>query len=129
MTATADLHGRGLSFPIRVGLDGRLAVSEGERNVRESLCVLLRTSPLERVERPRYGCGIREHLYDTNDLASLRLIQEEVTRAITASEPRVVLDDVRVMVSPEDPRAVDITVAYTLVPTGAPGRVETTMRA
>ena len=38
-----DLYGRGLSFPIRVGLDGRLAVSEGEPNVRECICVLLRT--------------------------------------------------------------------------------------
>jgi uncharacterized protein len=126
MTSARDLYGRGLSFPIRVGLDGRLAVSEGELNVRESLCVLLRTARFERVERPGYGCAVAQFLYDTNDLANLRLIQEEVTRAITAHEPRVALDDVRVMVSPADPRAVDITVAYTLVATGVPGRIELT---
>lgn len=124
-----DLFGRGLSFPVRVGLDGRLAVSEGEANVRESLAILLRTAPRERVERPTYGAGIARHLYDTNDLATLRLIQEEVKRAITAWEPRVALDDVRVSVSPADPRAVDVTVAYTLVATGMPGRIDATLRS
>ena len=115
MSTTTDLYGRGLSFPIRVGLDGRLAVSAGELNVRESICTLLRTSRLERVERPTYGCGITQFLYGTNDLASLRLIQEEVKRAIVTWEPRVTLDDVRVAVNPDDDRAVDITVVYTLV--------------
>jgi phage baseplate assembly protein W len=122
------LYGRGLSFPVRVDLDGRLAVSEGELNVRESLCVLLRTAPLERVERPRYGAGVGRHLYGTNDLATLRLIQEEVRRAIATWETRVKLDDVRVAVNPDDPRAVDITVAYTLVATGVAGIVGATVR-
>src|SRR5688500_13974108 len=108
--STLDLYGRGLSFPIRVDLDGRLAPSAGELNVRESLCVLLRTVPFERVERPGYGAGLGTHLYGPNDLASLRLIQEQVRDAIGAWEPRVSLDDVRVAVSPADPRAVDITV-------------------
>jgi phage baseplate assembly protein W len=129
MIPAADLYGRGLSFPVRVGLDGRLAVSEGEANVREALCVLLRTARLERVERPEYGCGVDQYLYDSNDLATLRLIQEEVKRAIASWEPRVTLDDVRVAVDPADPRAVDITVVYTLVASGAAGRVDLSMRS
>ena len=129
MSALGDLYGKGLSFPVRVGLDGRLATSEGELNVRESLAVLLRTARLERVERPDYGCAVGQYLYDTNDLATLRLVQEEVKRAVTVYEPRVRLDDVRVMVNATEPRAVDITVAYSLVATGAPGRVATTLRS
>ena len=129
MNGGGDLYGRGLSFPIRVGLDGRLAVSEGELNVRESLCVLLRTARTERVERPDYGAGFEQYLYGPNDLATLRLIQDEAQRAIVAYEPRVALDDVRVKVNADDPRAVDITVAYTLVATGVPGRVDTTVRS
>jgi uncharacterized protein len=127
MMTALDLYGRGLSFPIRVGLDGRLATSDGELNVRESLAILLRTARLERVERPDYGCGVGQYLYDTNDLATLRLIQEEVKRAVAADEPRVQLDDVRVMVNPLEPRAVDITLAYTLVATGVPGRLDATI--
>lgn len=129
MTAAGDLYGKGLSFPIRVGLDGRLAVSEGELNVRESLCVLLRTAPRERVERPTYGGGLERHLYDTNDLATLRLVQEDVKDAVAAWEPRVSLDDVRVTVNPTDPRAVDVTVAYTLVASGVQDRIDATLRS
>lgn len=129
MSVAGQLYGKGISFPVRVGLDGRLVTSEGELNVRESLCVLLRTARLERVERPDYGCGVGQYLYDTNDLATLRVIQEEIKRAIAACEPRVRLDDVRVVSDPTEPRAVNITVAYTLVATGAPGRVDTTLRS
>ena len=98
-----DLYGRGLSFPIRVGLDGRLAV-RGELNVRESICILLRTARLERVERASYGCGVGQYIYDTSDLATLRLIQDEVQRAIVTWEPRVALDDVLLTTNPEDQR-------------------------
>jgi phage baseplate assembly protein W len=123
-----DLYGRGLSFPVRVGLDGRLAVSEGELNVRECICVLLRTARTERVERPSYGCGLDRFLYESNDLSTLRLLQEDVKRAITTWEPRVALDDVRVAINAVDPRAVDVTVVYNLVASGVPGRVDATVR-
>ena len=98
--------------------------------MRESICTLLRTEPTRtgRAARPT-AAAIDQYLYGTNDLATLRLIQEEVKRAVADWEPRVTLDDVRVAVNPADPRAVDITVVYTLVATGAPGRVDTTVRS
>ena len=129
MNGLRDLVGSGLSFPIRVALDGRIAVSHGEANIRECLSVLLRTTPLERLERATYGCPLHDHLYGTNDLATLRLVQEEVRRAIAGWEPRVTVDDVRVAVNPTDQRAVDITVVYTLVATGARDRIDTTVRS
>ena len=123
----ADLYGKGLSFPVRVGLDGRLALSEGELNIRESICVILRTGRGERVERSDFGCGLDQFLYEPNDLATLRRIQEEVKRALTTWEPRIALSDVRVTVNPNEPRAVDIAVAYTLVASGRADRVDTTI--
>jgi uncharacterized protein len=128
LTAGA-LYGRGLSFPIRVRLDGGLAVSTGELNVRESMCLILRTGRNERVERADFGCGLQQFLYEPGDLSTMRLIQEEVKRAITRWEPRVTLNDVRVAVSQADPRAVDITVVYTLVSSGAADRVNVTIAA
>ena len=47
----------------------------------------------------------------------LRLIQEEVKRSLNRWEPRITLDDVRVETSPNDARAVNITIYYTLVAT------------
>jgi len=113
----ADLYGRSTGFPPRVGTDGHMIWSEGELNVRESICIILRTRPGERLMRPTFGCGLDRYLFEPNTLSNLRLIQEEVKRAIIHWEPRVTLNDVQVATNPDDPRAVDITIYYTLIAT------------
>jgi uncharacterized protein len=127
MTDQADLYGRSIGFPPRVGPNGRMIWSEGELNVREAICIILRTRPGERLLRPDFGCGLDRYLYEPNDVATLRLIQEEVKSAITRWEPRVRLDDVRVEADPSDPRAVNIIIAYTLVATRRRERLNLTL--
>src|SRR5436305_888198 len=114
---SADLYGRSLGFPPRVGPDGRMAWSEGELNARESICIILRTRPGERLMRPDFGCGLDRYLFEPNNISTLRLIQEEVKRSLNRWEPRITLNDVRVAVNQSDPRAVDITIYYTLIAT------------
>src|SRR5437868_5805577 len=50
--------GQGLSFPPRVGADGRLAWSAGEENVREAIRVILMTELTERLMSEEFGCGL-----------------------------------------------------------------------
>lgn len=122
-----DLYGRGMSFPPRVGPDGGIVWSSGELNVRECICTILRTAPGERVERPTFGAGLDRMLFEPNDIATLRAIQEEVTQALTVWEPRIRLANVTVSVNPDDPRDVDVAVAYTLIATGHPERLHLTI--
>lgn len=110
-------YGKSLGFPPRVGANGRLVWSSGEQNVRESICIILRTRPGERLMLPDFGCGLDDYLFEPNNIASLRLIQESVQRALSRWEPRIKLDDVQVALNPTDARAVDITVMYTLIAT------------
>ena len=124
-----DLYGTGLSFPPRIGPGGALVWSSGELNVRECICTILRTAPGERVERPTFGCGLDRYLFEPNSVATLRLIQEEVTRSIAQWEPRVALSDVTAAVNPADPRDVDVTITYTLVATGGQERIQLTVSA
>jgi len=112
---SAELYGKSLGFPPRVGTDGRMLWSSGEMNVRESIEVILRTRPGERLMMPNFGCGLDRYLFEPNTVSTLRLIQEEVKRALTRWEPRISLDDIRVETNPTDPRVVDITVFYTLI--------------
>jgi phage baseplate assembly protein W len=123
----AALYGRSLGFPPRVGADGRMAWSAGEQNVREAICIILRTRPGERLMEPDFGCGLDRFLFEPNSLATLRLIQEEVKRALGRWEPRIRLDDVLVRVDPAEARAVDVTVAYTLVASQRRERVGLTL--
>ena len=55
MIDAGKLFGRGISFPPRVGPDGRVAWSEGEVNVRESIRVILMTEQPERLRAPNFG--------------------------------------------------------------------------
>lgn len=116
-------YGQSLGFPPRVGPDGRLVWSNGEENVRESICIILRTRPGERLQLPDFGCGLDEYLFEPNSVSNLRLIQEAVKQSITRWEPRVKLDDIRVALNSADPQMVDITIMYTLIATRKQERV------
>lgn len=120
----ADLYGRGLSFPFRVSPGGSIVWSDGEVNVRESICTLLRTSRGERLGRPDFGCRLQQLLFEPNSVATLRLIQEEITQSVGRWEPRVRLDGVIATVNASDPRAVDVELSYTLTATGARERLK-----
>ncbi|MFJ9561473.1 GPW/gp25 family protein [Streptomyces fuscichromogenes] len=129
MTTPAALYGQGISFPPRVGPDGGIVRSAGETNVRESVVTILRTRPGERVERPDFGCGLDRYLFEPNTVATLRLIVEDVQRAVTRWEPRIRLEDVTADVNTSDPRDVDLTLVYTLIATGDRERLRMTLGA
>jgi phage baseplate assembly protein W len=127
LPSDARIYGQGVAFPLQVGPDGRMSWSAGETNVRESILLLLRTELGERILRSDFGCGLERHLHQPVTLATLRLLQDEVTAAIGRWEPRVRLDDVSAVSSVEDPRAVDLTITFTLVATGVQQRVGLTV--
>jgi phage baseplate assembly protein W len=122
-----DPLGRGLSFPPRVGGDGRLAWSEGETNVRESIRVILLTEPGERLMRAEYGCGLRAFLFEPNTETTRALIRDRIAQSIRRWEPRVTLDDVAVDAVPDNPRLVAVTLRFRLVATQAAGRLALTI--
>ena len=79
--------------------------------------------------RATFGCGLERYLFEPNTVATLRLIVEDVQTALARWEPRISLDNVTAVLNPDDVRAVDITVTYTLVATGARERLGMTLRA
>lgn len=124
----ASLLGRGLSFPPRVGPDGRLAVSSGAANVRESIRVILATDRRERLRLPQFGGDLNPLLFEPNVPSTRRLIQERITQALGRWEPRVRIESVSVEEDPRDPRGAVATVRYRLVATGASDHLDLTLR-
>jgi phage baseplate assembly protein W len=123
-----NIFGQGLSFPPRVGADGRLAWSEGEENVRESIRVILLTEPAERLMREEFGCGLRRFLFEPNTVTTRTLIREAVANAIKAREPRVRVEQVTVESDAEDPRLVAVEIHFRLVATQAVGSLGVTLQ-
>ena len=123
-----NIFGQGLSFPPRVGADGRLAWSEGEENVRESIRVILLTEPAERLMREEFGCGLRRFLFEPNTVTTRTLIREAVQGAIKAREPRVRVEAVTVEADSSDPRLVAVEIHFRLVATQAVGSLGVTLQ-
>ncbi len=111
--------GRGMSFPPRVGPDGRVASSEGEQNIREAVGVILTTSPGERLRLGAFGAGLARFLFEPNTTSTRHLIGELIRRSVTEWEPRVTVESVRVEADPNDPETAVAVLVYKLVATQA----------
>jgi phage baseplate assembly protein W len=123
-----NIFGQGLGFPPRVGADGRLAWSEGETNVRESIRIILLTEPGERLMREEFGCGLRRFLFEPNTVTTRALIREQIMNSIKVWEPRVNVEDVTVESDAEEPRLVAVQIHFRLVATQAAGRMGLTLQ-
>lgn len=111
----SSIFGRSMAFPPRVGEDGRIAWSEGPANIRESIQIILLTEPGERMMLPAFGAGLRSFLFEPNTVATHRLIEEHITTALRAWEPRIAVEQVVVTADPDDPERAVATIRYRLV--------------
>lgn len=93
--------GRGWKFPVAVNpTTGRIAMSEFEDDIRESIRIILATAPGERVMRPDFGCGIHDLVFSTISRVTVGLFESRVREAITKWEARV--DIVKLEISTRD---------------------------
>ncbi len=111
------LYGRGISFPPRLGPDGRMLWSEGPDNIRECIRVTLLTQQGERLQLPAFGSNLRPLLAEPNTVTTRRLVQQRMEEALRRWEPRIALESVDVQEAPDDPAAAVATVTYRLVAT------------
>src|SRR4051812_9172778 len=110
-----SLLGRSLSFPLQVGADGRLVWSQGENNVRESIIVILKTEPGERVALPNFGAGLGRFLFEPNNAATHARIADAINQALTRWEGRITVEAVDVDADPSLFSAAVATIVYRLV--------------
>ncbi|SRR6266851_4029239 len=113
-----QLYGRGIAFPPHVGPDGRVIWSEGERNVRENIEIILKTEHRERLNLPTFGGGLGQFLFEPNTVTTRFQIQDRITRALEQWEPRIKVNAVDVEEDRRDPQSALATIHYELVATG-----------
>jgi phage baseplate assembly protein W len=121
------IFGRGISFPPRVGADGRVAWSEGELNVRESIRIVLMTDQRERIRLPQFGGTLHRFLFEPNTTATRKRIEQQISLALARWEPRVAVQSIEVEADTVDRQAAIATITYRLVATQAIERVSLTV--
>lgn len=123
MLDSGQMFGRGLAFPPRVGPDGRVAWSQGEANVRESVRIILMTELRERLRLPDFGGGLGLYLFEPNTVATRHQIKDRIGKALAQWEPRLKVESITVEPDPEEPSGAVATITYRLVATQARERV------
>jgi uncharacterized protein len=82
--------GRGWKFPVQIDpATGRVAMSDLEQDIKESIYILLATAPGERLMRPEFGCGIHDLVFSSMSTVTMGLFESRVREAINRWEARV----------------------------------------
>jgi phage baseplate assembly protein W len=89
--------GTGWSFPPEFERRAKVVkMSSDEDDIRESLKILLSTSPGERVMQPTYGCGLKALIFENMSESTLTEIKDVIERAVLFFEPRINLEGIEV---------------------------------
>jgi uncharacterized protein len=106
-----DHLGAGFSFPLKVSPQGLMQLSSDELNIEESIRIILRTEPGERVYRPDFGCRLSELTFSPLNTQTMMMIRLYVQEALQRWEPRI--DKIQVTIDPDPVRGrVDIMINY-----------------
>lgn len=96
-----DFLGRGWAMPVQIDpRSGRVATAAYEEDIRQSIRIILETTPGERVMRPNFGCGIHELVFEAIDSTALQRIRSVVEEGLRRCEARI--DVMEVTVSEAD---------------------------
>lgn len=77
------VNGKHLSFPFRVGSDGRMkAVNTLDEHIRDEIIQLLLTNQGERAFLVDFGGGVRRLVFENADEATAAIVKAQITDAI-----------------------------------------------
>jgi hypothetical protein len=109
-------NGRHLSFPFRVGRDGRMTtVNSLDEHVRDEIIQLLLTNLGERLFVPEFGGGVRRMVFENADETTAGVTKAVITQAINRwLGHRVTLEELTVTVTNE---TIEVDVKYRLAGT------------
>lgn len=105
--------GSGWSFPPTFSKGrGGVEMTSDEEDIRCSLEILLSTSVGERIMQPKYGCNLRDLLFDPLNTTMQTYITGLISDAILHFEPRVLLENVALGMDSVLEGRVDIYLDY-----------------
>ncbi len=109
--------GRGWAFPIAFS-EGATAVEmvEDERDIEQSLKILLSTMKRERVMLPDFGVDLKEMIFEPLSTSTATILTEKIGHAILFHEPRIILDGITYDQDVNE-GLIRLNIAYTIVAT------------
>jgi phage baseplate assembly protein W len=115
-----EFIGNGWAFPMRTDATGRIALVSDEREIEESIRLILATAPGERPMRPEFGCAVHDYVFAPADAGTAGDIAYAVRVSLERWEPRIVLTGVSVRFDAVELGTLYIDIEYSIRGTNDP---------
>jgi len=112
--------GAGWAFPLRADAAGSVALARGQRQIEQSIRLVLATAPGERPMRPEFGCAIHDLVFAPVNEATAGRIRYEVRSALDRWEPRIEVQEVVVQEDNGNDGVLLIDLRYSVRGTNSP---------
>ncbi len=109
-----EFLGQGLAFPLQVNPRGGIALASGDRDIEQSIRIILDTAPGERVMRPEFGSRIHELVFAPNNAATEGLLIHYVEEALDRWEPRIEIEEINVSTASSGSATLLAEIKYTI---------------
>ena len=108
--------GRGWAFPPAFNFErGTTELAENERDIQESMRIILGTIPGERVMFPTFGCAIREFVFESNNATQMSMLKDAVYDALLFNEPRIKVEKIEITDETLEEGLINIHVDYKVI--------------
>ena len=115
MPDDSSFLGTGWSFPPAFASNGAdVETVSAAEDVQQSLEILLRTQPGERVLLEQYGCDLHRFLFEEVDQGLVNSLTGLISDAILFYEPRITLNDLDISQIDAEPGQLLISIDYTI---------------
>ncbi|MDR3705696.1 MAG: GPW/gp25 family protein [Paludibacteraceae bacterium] len=107
--------GNGWAFPPEfIRATGETKIVSEEEDIKESLYILLSTSPGERVMYPEYGCGLKSLVFSAISESLITILKDMVSKSILFFEPRITVNSIEVNTTQVNEGILQINILYAI---------------
>jgi phage baseplate assembly protein W len=107
-----DFLGVGWKYPVTTDVNGKIAISLYEEDIKEAILIILLTAKGERLMRPDFGCGVNDYVFSPINSVNISRIENEVREALTLWEPRIEVLDINTDTNEADNGKLLIEITY-----------------
>ena len=75
---------KGVTFPVKLDPEEnkvgyrKISLSEYEKDIKESILIILGTAKGERIMHPDFGCGLHDYVFAHIDISTMELIKSDI---------------------------------------------------
>lgn len=107
-----EIVGSGWTFPPQIDAQGGLSLTSERSELEQSIHIILRTIPGQRVMRPAFGCRLYELIFAPNNSHTAAQARRYVEEALGMWEPRINVTQVDVQADDSGSNRLIINIDY-----------------